>query len=213
MWVSASPINGSVTDIMWLDGDTILLLTDEDTLFRSVDGGSTWVAQAEAVESATGESRGGGRVIAWHRCATTGVVLLVGAGNSSVLTRDRGASYSAVRAAEGRRLGGFGLHPLDPAKLLASSLSASCLSGAASGADEVGVCSRTLLASTDAGTTWAVLDDFVLQVRVYALNSSQTPPPPTPPPHPRVCCAVRMDSRFMRVIFRCSFRVPRHDIS
>jgi hypothetical protein len=162
--VNEKIIDSAVQDVLWAGEERsgiVFLLSANSQLFRSSDGGKTWINQMPRVQALQWGMRGSDESLSTVTSmlkspADALVVFFTGNKGMHFVTKDGGATYSPVSFTE--VLGEVKLHPENSQLILAASLSQRCSDNKAGGA-----CFKKLFASRDAGATWKFLQDYVVQ--------------------------------------------------
>jgi hypothetical protein len=102
------------------DKKTVFIITNKHHLFRSVDSGFTFHAQADKLDSPSGISQ------MYHSPADANVLFFLGTDLTHWMTRDLGETYQHVKVPEGSKLLEVELHPTMPGWLLAAALAPEC---------------------------------------------------------------------------------------
>lgn len=156
-------IDSAVQDIAWVGEELsgiIFVLSAGNILYRSKDGGKTWVNQMPIIGQVTWALAEGKAPVGVSSMvkspADPNFVLFTANDGMHFATADGGASYAAVDCEA--QLGEIRLHPRNTKLMLAAALTDRCGDAKAGGA-----CYKQLHGSLDGGQSWKMLRDYVVQ--------------------------------------------------
>ena len=153
------------------DKKTVFIITNKHHLFRSVDSGFTFHAQADKLDSPSGIAQ------MYHSPADANVLFFLGTDLTHWMTRDLGETYQHVKVPEGSKLLEVELHPTMPGWLLAAALAPECnghmqpthAPTAEPTVDEMlnpthaPGCNRMILLSQDHGASFTIILTYAVQ--------------------------------------------------
>jgi len=157
-------INGEVEDMVWIasNKNIVFLLTDRGIVYRSEDEGMSWTDQTSLLKNAVKDTSkvhdASDFIVARiepHDLRKDHLIFQ-GAGKLTWTTANAGKHYVAM--ANSMTFHEIKMHPIDPHKILASSMSERCASAMAEG-----FCNKQLFYSSNYGQTWKYLRHFIVQ--------------------------------------------------
>lgn len=158
-----SVIGAHVADLQWLGEDkkVVLLQTHTGHLYRSTNGGETWVDIRNQMNKSSQSLRPGlsahapiRRLI--HSPADSNVLFALGAGEDSFVSDNAGQTWTRIGLQT--RVQGFAFHSRRPTWFLMSFWSASCMS-----LRSKDPCSHNLFLTKDLGNTFSLVCSHIVQ--------------------------------------------------
>lgn len=160
--LTAKDIVGEVEDMLWVGStkQVVLLLTDRGILYRSTNEGMTWQEQTEFLHAAMGDKEHFDHDLSIMALTThdlrSDYIIFQGIGPLTFTTQDGGAHYVAID--KGLTFHELKMHPLDPHKILASTMSDKC-----NNPEAEGYCYKNLHYSSNFGQSWTFMRHYIVQ--------------------------------------------------
>eukprot|EP00501_MAST-03F_sp_TOSAG23-6_P002230 GSMAST32.ASY1.ANO1.2330.1 assembled CDS len=153
--VTEKEIEGQVKDMVWMGAEsrTVLLLTEQNTVYRSSDAGRSWTNQTSRLEKFQKEK---GIVEIVQSPVNKDFAILVSKDKVHWSTKDCGKTWSTIN--EKMVFTEMKMHPKDVNLILAAVMSDNCKNKSSEG-----FCYKNLYLSEDFGATWKFLQHYIVQ--------------------------------------------------
>ncbi|KAL8426675.1 hypothetical protein Efla_005932 [Eimeria flavescens] len=160
--VSEVSFDSHIEDIQWCGDDhrTILLKTRKGRLYRSKDGGKTWMEITDMLK--VDEAAGGGSVVVDSIMVSPvnkSIIVIVGAHRNHFVSEDAGVSFRKIEYTS--TIHNFHFHPTRANHALLSTWTDPCYSKTGSRRGEE--CNHQLFYTPDLGRTFKLVAEYVVQ--------------------------------------------------